>query len=198
MTQILLFWNDCWMIHLTFVLEVFCRGTKKVRLGLLLGLCLLTSARRSFHPLRVIFLLAFVWASSRANGGASRRPRGVSEGWNPRWRGWCMYVANYVVQNSTTNETNETWTRREQRMEGCHEPRPFQSTTFQTVVALPVDVVIPGWAPIEQLDMPLRQFAAEFAPFRRSDTYCLIRSYALGWSQFRLIKSFEQKKTGSI
>ena len=39
----------------------------------------------------------------------------------------------------------------EQRMEGCDEPR---STTFQTVVALPVDVVIPGGTASEQLYMP--------------------------------------------
>ena len=50
--------------------------------------------------------------------------------------------------------------RREQMLEGCHEPR---STTFQTVVALPVDVVIPDRTAFEQLDMPPRQFAPAFA-----------------------------------
>ena len=50
----------------------------------------------------------------------------------------------------------------------CHEPR---STTIQTVVAHPVDVVIPDWTASEQLDMSSRQFARAFArPFGRSDT----------------------------
>ena len=34
---------------------------------------------------------------------------------------------------------------------------------FQTVVALLVDVVIPGWTASEQLNMPPRHFAAAFA-----------------------------------
>ena len=71
---------------------------------------------------------------------------------------------------------SEGWSKRDfvrtlrmkQRMEGCDEPR---STTFQTVVALPVDVVISGGTTSEQLDMPPRQFAPAFArPFGRSDT----------------------------